>query len=188
MCQSMGESLISLGGPPSYDIDTSFIDKMMTNSPKLPNNVPHSKFTRESFDHLLTNAKPYTAPGFDDTSLYLLSLVPHNIQTLNYNLCSTLITTNIPFHWVKAKIFLLYKKGDAHLPTNHRPITLLNFIYKMLASYGASTLTYYSTTYRLTNNTRYAGLLNHRTTDHIFSMIANLSLHPDIYHLYLDLN
>ena len=188
MCQSMGESLISLGGPPSFDIDTSFIDKMMTNSPKLPNNVPHSKFTRQFFDHLLTNAKPYTAPGFDDTSLYLFSVVPHNIQTFIYNLCSTLITTNIPFHWLKAKIFLLYKKGDPHLPTNYRPIALLNSIYKILASYGASTLTYYSTTYKLTNNTQYGGLPNHRTTDHIFSMIANLSLHPDIYHLYLDLN
>ena len=71
---------------------------------------------------------------------------------------------------------------------NYRPITLLNSIYKILASYGASTLTYYSTTYKLTNYTQYGGLPNHRTSDHIFSMIANLSLHPDIYHLYLDLN
>ena len=188
MCQSMGESLHSLGGPPSFDIDTSFIDKMMTNSAKLPNNVPHFKFTRHFFDHLLTNAKPYTAPSFDDTSLYLFSVVPHNIQTFIYNLCSTLATTNIPFHWLKAKIFLLYKKGDPHLPTNYRPIALPNSIYKILASYGASTLTYYSTTYKLTNNTEYGGLPNRRTTDHIFSMIANLSLHPDIYHLYLDLN
>ena len=36
--------------------------------------------------------------------------------------------------------------------------------------------------------TQYRGLPNHRTTDHILSMIANLSLHPDIYHIYLDLN
>ena len=110
MCQSMGESLISLGGPPSFDIETSFIDTMMTNSPKLPNNVPHSKFTRQFFDHLLTNAKPYTAPGFGDTSLYLFSVVPHNIQTFIYNVISTLITTNIPFHWLRAKTILLYKK------------------------------------------------------------------------------
>ena len=122
------------------------------------------------------------------TSLYLLSVVPHNIQNFIYNLCSTLITTNIPSHWLKAKIFLLYKKGDPHLPTNYRPIALFNSIFKILASYGASTLTYYSTTYKLTNNTQYGDLLNHRTTDHIFSMIANLSLRPDIYHIYLDLN
>ena len=94
----MGKSRISLGGPPSFDIDTSFIDKVMTNSPKLPDDVPHSHFTRQFFNHLLSNAKPYTAPGFDDTSLYLFSIVLHNIQTFSYNLCSTLITTNIPFH------------------------------------------------------------------------------------------
>ena len=188
MCQSMGESLISLGGPPSFDIDTSFIDKVMTNSRKLPDDAPHSHFTRQVFDHLLSNAKPYTARGFDDTSLYLFSVVPHNIQTFLYNLCSTLITTIILFHWLKAKMFLLYKKRDPHLPIYYRPIALLNSIYQKRASYGASTLTYYSTTYKLTNNTQYGGLPSHRTTDHIFCMIPNLSLHPNIYHLYLDLN
>ena len=44
------------------------------------------------------------------------------------------------------------------------------------------------TTYKLTNNTQYDYLPNHQTTDHICSMIAYLSLHPDIYHLYLNLN
>ena len=160
----------------------------MTTSPKLPDNVPHSQFTGQFFDHLLSNAKTYTAPGFDDTSLYLFSVVPHSTQTFIHNFCSTLITTNIPFHWLKAKIFLLYKKGDPQLPINYRPLALLNSICKILASYGASTLTYYSTTYKLTNNTQYGGLPNHRTTDHLFPMIANLSLNPDIYHLYLDLN
>ena len=127
MCQSMGKSLISLGGPPSFDIDTSFIDKVMTDSPKLPDDAPHSQFTRQFFDHLLSNAKPYTAPGFDDTSLYLFCVVPHNIQTCIYNLCSTLITTNIPFHWLEANVFLAYKKGEPHLPINYGPVALLNF-------------------------------------------------------------
>ena len=103
-------------------------------------------------------------------------------------MCSTPIPANIPFHRLKAKFFLLYKIGDPHLPIDYRPIALLNSIYKIPASYGASTLTYYSTTYKLTNNTQYGGLPNHQTTDHIFPMIANLSLHLDIYHLYLDVN
>ena len=45
MCQSMDESLIPLRGPPSFDIDTSLIDKVMTNSSKLPDNAPQSQFT-----------------------------------------------------------------------------------------------------------------------------------------------
>ena len=148
--------------------------------------LPH--FTRDFFNLLLSSAKPHTAPGFDDTSLYLFSISPPDIQTYIYSLCSLLIADHIPFHWLKAKNFLLYKNGDPHNPTNYRPIALLNTLYKIIASYGAHTLTYYATTYHLTNNTEYSGLPNHRTTDHIYTMIANLSLHPDMYHLYLDLN
>ena len=159
----------------------------MTNSPKLPNDAPQPHFTRDFFNLLLSHAKPHTAPGFDETSLYLFSICPPDIQTYIYNLCSLLITDHFHFHWLKAKIFLLYKKVDPHNPINYRPIALLNTLYRILASYGAHTLTYYATTYHLTNNTQYGGLPNHRTTDHIYTMIANLSLHPDMYHLYLDL-
>ena len=188
MCKSMGHTLSSLGGPPDFDTDPAFIDTLMTNSPKIPNDAPQPHFTRDFFNLLLSNAKPHTAPGFDETSLYLFSICPPDIGTYIYSLCSLLITDHIPFHWLKAKRFLLYKKGDPHNPINYRPIALLNTLYKIIASYGAHTLTYYATTYHLTNNTRYGGLPNHRTTDHIYTMIANLSLHPDMYHLYLDLN
>ena len=58
--------------------------------------------------HKILCVKPYTAPGFDDASLYLFSVVPHNMQTFICNACLTLINSNIPFHWRKAKIFLLY--------------------------------------------------------------------------------
>ena len=44
------------------------------------------------------------------------------------------------------------------------------------------------TKYNLLHHSQYGGIPNHRTTDHIFTMISNISLHPDIYHLYLDLN
>ena len=188
MCKSMGHALSSLGGPPDFDTDPAFIDTLMTNSPKTPNDAPLPHFTRDLFNLLLSNAKPHTAPGFDDTSLYLFSVCPPDIQTYIYSLCSLLIADHIPFHWLKANIFLLYTKGDPHNPTNYRPIALLNTLYKIIASYGAHTLTYYATTYHLTNNTQYGGLPNHRTADHIYTMIANLSLHPDMYHLYLDLN
>ena len=62
MCQSTGKSRISLRGPPSFDIDTSFIDKVMTNSSKLPDNAPRSQFTRQFFDHLISNAKTVHHP------------------------------------------------------------------------------------------------------------------------------
>ena len=166
----------SLGGPPDFDTDPAFIDTLMTISPKIPNDAPQPHFTRDFLNLLLSNAKPHTAPGFDDTSLYLFSICPPDIQTYIYSLCSLLIANHIPFHWLKAKTFLLHRKGDHHNPTNYRPIALLNTLYKIIASYAAHTLTYYATTYHLTNNTQYGGLPNHRTTDHIYTMIADLSL------------
>ena len=154
MCKSMGHTPSSLGGPPDLNTDPAFIDTLMTNSPKIPNVAPQPHFTRDSFNLLLTHAKPHTAPGFDETSLYLFSICPPDIQTYIYSLCYLLITDHIPFHRLKTKRFLLYKKGDPRNPINYRPIALLNTLYKIIASYGAHTLTYYTTTYHLTNNTQ----------------------------------
>ena len=80
---------------------------------------------------------------------------------------------------------LLYKKGHPHDPINSRPIAVLNSVYKILASYATTCLTFYSTQYHILINSQYGG---NRTTDHIYSMIYNLSIHPNLYHLYLDLN
>ena len=107
MCKSMGHILSSLGGPPELDTDPAFIDTFMTNSPKIPNDAPQPHFTREFFNLPLWRAKPHTAPGFDETSLYLFSICPPDIQTYIYSLCPLLITDHIPFHWLKAKYFLL---------------------------------------------------------------------------------
>ena len=183
----MGHTLSSLGGPPDFNIDPAFIDTLMTNSPKLPNDAPQPHFTGDFVNLLLSHAKPHTAPGFVETSLHLFSICPSRHPNLHLQLMFPPYHRHIPFDWLKAKIFLLYKNSDPHNPINYRPIALLNTLYKILASYGAHTLTYYATTYHLTNNTQYGGLPNHRTTDHIYT-IANLSLHADMYHLYLDLN
>ena len=41
---------------------------------------------------------------------------------------------NIPKAWRLAKVVLLFKKGDASLPENYRPISLLPVGYKILAA------------------------------------------------------
>ena len=107
----MGHTLSSLGGPRDFNTDPAFIDTLMTNSPKIADDAPQPHFTRDFFNLLLSHAKPHTAPGFDETSLYLFSICPPDIQTHIYSLRSLLITDHIPFHWLKAKRFLLYKKG-----------------------------------------------------------------------------
>ena len=111
MCKSMGHTLSSLGGPPDFNTDPAFINTLMTNSPKIPNDAPQPHFTRDFFNLLLSHAKPHTAPGFDGTSIYLFCICPPYVQTYIYSLCSLLITDHIPFHWLKAKnLFTLQKR------------------------------------------------------------------------------
>ena len=67
-------------------------------------------------------------------------------------------------------------------------MALLNQIYKYLLLMDHPPLITTPPHKSLANNTQYGGLPGHRTTNHIFSTMAILCLHPDIYHLYMDLN
>ena len=188
LCESMGQCLTSLGGPTDFQTDPQLIDSLMQDSPKISSNAPQPQFTESFFNTLLSDSNPTKAPGFDNTNLYLFHIAPSHIKHLLFLVCNYFITHPEPRQWLTARIFLLYKKGDPHEPINYRPIALLKTIYKILASYAATSLTFYATQYKLLHHTQYGGIPNHRTTDHIYSMISNISLHPDIYHLYLDLN
>ena len=111
MCKSMGYALSSLGGPPDFDTDPAFIDTLMTNSPKIPKDAPQPHFTRDFFNLLLSNAKPHTAPGFDDTSLYLFSICPP-ISKPTFTACvPSLSPTTFLFTGLKQKYFYFTKKA-----------------------------------------------------------------------------
>ena len=116
MCQSMGEFLISLGGPPSFDIDTSFIDKVMTNSPKLPGDAPHSDFTRQFFDHLLSmpNRTPPLVLMTPLSTSSLLSLVTYNPLFTTCALPSLPLIS--PSTGLKPKVFSFIKKETHTYP------------------------------------------------------------------------
>ena len=188
LCDSMGQCLITLGGPPDFQIEPQLINSLMELSPSIPQDAPDHNFDETFFNTLLSNFNPVDAPGFDNTNLYLFLLAPKHRKSLLVHICSHFITSPIPKQWLTARIFLLYKRHDPHNPINYRPIALLQTIYKILASYAATALTFPATKYNRLHHSQHGGIPNHRTTDHIFTMISNISLHPNIYHLYLDLN
>ena len=184
----MGQTLEQLGGPRKFQVEPQLIDSLMEHSPKIPHNCRLPTFTQSYFDFILAQAGPTKAPGFDHTNLYLFHIAPPHIKTFLFLLCRRFLTHPLPKNWLAARIHLLYKKGDPHDPINYRPIALLNTVYKILASYATTCLTYYSSQYHILINSQYGGIPHHCTTDHIYSMISNLSIHPNLYHLYLDLN
>ena len=173
---------------PDFQMEPQLINSLIELSPSIPQDAPHPNFTETFCNTLLSNSNPVKAPGFDNTNLYLFHLAPKHIKSLLFHICSHFITNPIPKQWLTARIFRLHKKHDPHNPINYTPIALLQTIYKILASYAATALTFYATKYNLLHHSEYGGIPDLRTTDHILTVISNISLHRDIYHLYLDLN
>ena len=106
LCESMGQCLTALGGPPDFQIEPQLIDSLMELSPSIPQDAPHPEFTEIFFNTLLSNSNPVKAPGFDNTNLYLFHLAPKHIKSLLFHVCSHFITNPIPKQWLTARIFL----------------------------------------------------------------------------------
>ena len=96
LCESMGQCLTALGGPPDFQIEPQLIDSLMELSPSIPQDAPHPEFTETFFNTLLSNSNPVKAPGFDNTNLYLFHLAPKHIKSLLFHICSDFITNPIP--------------------------------------------------------------------------------------------
>ena len=90
LCESMGQCLTALGGPPDFQIEPQLINSLMELSPSIPQDAPHPEFTE--FNTLLSNSNPVEAPGFDNTNLYLFHLAPKHMKSLLFHICSHFIT------------------------------------------------------------------------------------------------
>lgn len=74
------------------------------------------------------------APGLDDIPIELLTFLRgDNLQLLLHTMNECLPTSTIPNTWTTAKAVSIFKKGDARLPENYRPISLLSSLYKIYA-------------------------------------------------------
>ena len=61
----------------------------------------------------------------------LLGMLPDDtLHTLYEGVQEVLRTGDIPQHWLRSEVVLMYKKGDSHRPENYRPIAVTNSVYR----------------------------------------------------------
>ena len=169
-CQAFHE----LGGPPTFSPDSLFAQSILHLTPQAPETLPPlPPFTLKDYVEMLPRGKPGKSPGPDGVNLFLLSLLPIPLHRLVHSALARSLTEGIPPQWKTSRIKLLYKKGDPRLPSNYRPIALMNTLNKILASHVNSHIAYYMEHGQL-DPSQYGFRHHHRTTDHIFRLVAEL--------------
>ena len=99
--------------------------------------VSTAPFMMSELEKVLAKLKAAKAAGPDGIPPEFLKALVHNDvaakEVLDMcNLCWTQL--EIPKSWHMAKVKTIFKKGDASLCANYRPISLLNLRYRMFAA------------------------------------------------------
>ena len=92
--------------------------------------------------------------------------------------------------WKISLTILLYKKGNPHNLTNHRPIALANIIYKLFTSTLTSILSAYGEKYQILHESQEGFRAERCTAQQLQTIIVALEdarfINQDIYILYID--
>ena len=191
LTEIFSDPLLTLGGPLNYEPSAHTAEELLQHTPQCPPSnaiTPTPEITRHSFISYLHSCKPSKAGGVDSKNGYLLHISPEPVKQFLPSVCNLHPTNDMPDEWLEAIVVLLYKKGQTHNPVNYRPITLLNTLYKIVATGAAKHLYEISSFYGLIHKTQFRGLPNRRCSDHIFQLLAKYQNCPASYILYIDFN
>eukprot|EP00959_Pyramimonas_sp_CCMP1952_P036411 762270-Pyramimonas_sp.AAC.1 len=119
--------------------EVKFADISPTSTSTLGSELPVdvSAFTLGELQQALRKMRNGKAAGPDDVPPEFWKVVSEDAHACGalLEICQTCwATKDIPDKWRRAKVILLFKKGDHTLPSNYRPISLLTVGYKALAS------------------------------------------------------
>jgi len=152
-----------------------------------------SEFTQAEVSHQIQRMKANKAPRSDLIpnelwKLHTPSLILH-LTTL-FTMC--LNTGTIPREWCKSTVVPLLKKGDPSMPSNYRPIFLLNTILKMFTGVLNSRLSEWITKNHKLSEYQ-AGFRSKRgCVEHIFMLACmvqgRLSKEKELYTCFVDLS
>ena len=190
MIQIMANSLRELGGNVDFQPTPQILSNFPHHTPTEPAlnhfTIPH--ITWSQFKNKINRAQPSKAGGRDQCNLYVISLAPHHLCELLYHACNYFLFNPLPTEWSQADIFLLFKKGDNKDPSNYRPISPLNAIYKIISSHINESLSRVLHKHKPINTIQIRGMENRRTSDHLYRVTQHMFHHPGGYNMYIDFN
>ena len=103
------------------------------NLPPAVNNISQIKISTEGVVKLLKNLHPHKAPGPDNLPNIVLKTLADQIgPSLAIIYQVSLNSGKLPTDWLSANVSCAFKKGDRHLASNYRPISLTSVPCKIL--------------------------------------------------------
>ena len=98
-------------------------------------NISDFNVSVEDISDLIQILHPNKASGPDVISYKMLKLCPNKIALpLQIIFNKSLQQSKYPTNWKLADVIAVFKKGDSSLPSNYRPISLINCVGKILES------------------------------------------------------
>ena len=186
------ECLSKLGGEPDFEVPDQLLDQFISHIPKCPADVGAQPLPLPELSLLRSTtarASPSKATGEDEVNYYVISLCPEHLQAFILSAIHLVLRHGPPPQWAKARVCLLYKKGDPKKASNYRPICLIQSIVKLASVWQCQALTKLTANHRLIHPCQHGGLKNHRCGDHIYDLVSRmLQSKGRLYHLYVDFN
>ena len=186
------ECLSHLGGDPEFRVPDNVLQPFIDLLPKCPQSMAQQPLPKPDVSWLREisgKASPSKATGEDEINYYIISLCPPGIQKVLLEAIIHVLREGPPPKWARARVYLLYKKGDARTASNYRPICLIQAIVKLAAAWQCTQLTALTSQHELLHKCQHGGLKKNRCGDHIYDVVARMLLTKGrLYHLYIDFN
>ncbi|KAK3083079.1 hypothetical protein FSP39_013376 [Pinctada imbricata] len=95
--------------------------------------MSHITVTENGVTKLLKGINPFKATGPDEIPAFIMKNTADSLSPyLTYLYQFSLDTGTVPDDWRKANVVPIYKKGEKHVASNYRPVSLTSIVCKLL--------------------------------------------------------
>ena len=123
---------------------------------------------------IITNLKNSKTCGLDNIDSYVIKLAAHELtQAITHIVNLSISQSYFPSAWKTAKVIPLFKKNEATLPKNYRPVALLPITSKILERVVYLQLIEYLEENHLLHHSHHGFRKQHSTTSALLEMYSS---------------